>query len=100
MEEEPDYRPLRDLHASDLSLMRESLTGFLAGWLGGPRDWFEKNPGKCMMSLHAPLPIEAVMADLWVSAMGRAMSDSGLDRVLAEEVGAAFRRMATAMVRR
>jgi hemoglobin len=98
--DEPDYRPLRNLHAPDLDPMRESLAGFLTGWLGGPRDWFERNPGKCMMSLHAPIPIDAITTDLWISAMDRAMFDSGVDPFLTKEIGVAFRRMATAMVNR
>ena len=40
MDEDPAYAGLRAMHAEDLAPMRQSLTGFLTGWSGGPRDWF------------------------------------------------------------
>lgn len=99
MDSVPAYHALRALHADDLTPMRHSLTGFLTAWLGGPRDWFEEHPGKCMMSLHAPIAIDAVVADLWVAAMTQAMADVRVEPALAQQAGAAFQRMATQMVR-
>ena len=65
MEQDPEFAELRAIHAPDLAPMRESLPLFLAGWAGGPRDWFERNPGKCMMSMHAPFPINRQTAEQW-----------------------------------
>mgnify|MGYP002130895865 CR=1 FL=1 len=50
MDRDPAYAELRAIHAADLAPMRAALPRFLAGWAGGPRDWFEANPGKCMVS--------------------------------------------------
>jgi hemoglobin len=75
MDQEPAFAELRALHAADLSPMRESLTGFLAGWSGGPRDWFENNPGKCMMSAHRNIPVDPHTARQWADAMRRAIAD-------------------------
>lgn len=100
MEGKPAYSGLRALHADDLSPMRVSLAGFLTGWLGGPRDWFDRNPGKCMMSLHARFPIDARIADQWVAAMDEALRDTAVDPALAERMGAAFARMAAGMISR
>ena len=97
MDTEPAYQVLRALHAPDLAPMRRSLAGFLAGWLGGPRHWFDDNPGKCMMSLHAPVAIDTQVADQWVAAMTRAMRDTAIDPALADQIAAAFARMATSM---
>ena len=36
MDADAEYAELRLLHAPDLSPMRDSLTGFLTAWLGGP----------------------------------------------------------------
>jgi hemoglobin len=55
--------------------MRESLPKFLAGWAGGPRDWFEANPGRCMMSIHKPFTMTAGTAGQWAEAMQRAIAD-------------------------
>ncbi|HKT75610.1 MAG TPA: group II truncated hemoglobin [Sphingobium sp.] len=99
MDGDPAYQALRHLHAPDLAPMRRSLTGFLTGWLGGPRHWFDANPGRCMMSLHAPIAIDKPVADQWVAAMGQALRDTAVDPALADQIAAAFARMATNMVR-
>ncbi|MFC0206253.1 group II truncated hemoglobin [Novosphingobium soli] len=75
METDPAYARLRAMHAPDLAPMRASLPRFLAGWAGGPRDWFEANPGRCMMSLHKPMTIDADVAGQWAEAMERAIAE-------------------------
>lgn len=75
MEQDPAYAELRALHAADLMPMRESLAGFLAGWSGGPRDWFDSNPGKCMVSAHRDIPVTPETARQWSDAMRRAIED-------------------------
>lgn len=76
MDADPAYAKLRAMHAQSLAPMRESLTGFLCGWSGGPRDWFEANPGRCMMSIHKAFPIDAETARQWADAMARAIEDT------------------------
>ncbi|WP_295634100.1 group II truncated hemoglobin [Novosphingobium sp.] len=100
MDEEPAYAKLRAMHAVDLGPMRESLPSFLAGWAGGPRDWWEANPGKCMMSAHGGLGIDRETAEQWVEAMNRAIADATpADAEIAERMGEALERMALGMVR-
>ncbi len=74
MEQDPAYAELRAMHAPDLAPMRDSLTGFLVGWSGGPRDWF--STGKCVMSLHKPLTITAETSRQWMDAMRRAINET------------------------
>ena len=76
METDAAYAELRAMHAPDLGHMRHSLAGFLAAWSGGPRDWFEENPGKCMMSAHKPFTITPAIAGQWADAMKRAVADA------------------------
>ena len=76
METEPGYAALRAMHAPELAPMRASLPLFLAGWAGGPRDWWNANPGKCMMSMHAPFVIKRDTAQQWAEAMRRAITDA------------------------
>ena len=97
MEQDPAYARLRALHAADLAPMRESLTGFLSGWLGGPRDWFAA--GKCVMGVHAPFVIDAALRDEWLDAMGRAILDTVTDADVAGMLNASFFRIASAMTR-
>jgi hemoglobin len=100
MDGDPSYAELRAMHAPDLGPMRRSLTGFLTGWLGGPREWFDDHPGKCMMSLHAPLPIDQRTAGQWTQAMGVALREVMSDAELADQIDTAFHAMATGMARR
>ncbi len=79
METDPAYAGLRAMHAPDITPMRSSLTGFLTGWSGGPRDWSEANPGRCMMSVHKPFVITEELAGQWVDCIKRAIADAGPD---------------------
>lgn len=100
MEQDPAYAELRAMHAADLSPMRQALPLFLAGWAGGPRDWFEANPGKCMMSMHAPFPIGRQTAEQWAEAMTRAIADTDVaDREIGDALADVLGRMARGMAR-
>lgn len=90
MDTEPEFAALRSLHADDLSPMRKSLTGFLTAWLGGPRDWFEQRPGKCLMSAHKGVAITAQTARQWADAMRRAIEGSSLDADFAHKLAGAL----------
>ena len=77
MESEPDFAELRAMHAPDLAPMRDSLTDFLMAWMGGPRDWFEKRPGACIMSAHRALEgMNFAVATQWVLAMQQAAKET------------------------
>ena len=99
MESDPAYAELRAMHSADLSHMRGALAGFLAGWTGGPRDWFEANPGRCMMSIHKNFPIEADTARQWADAMGRAINETigESDPEIAKVMTNVLEQMATGM---
>ena len=100
MESDPAYAELRAMHAPDLSRMRVSLVGFLSGWAGGPRDWFEENPGKCMMSAHKPFVITPKVANQWADAMKRAVADaSPADAELGKAMAGVLTEMALGMAR-
>jgi hemoglobin len=100
MDQDPAYAELRAMHAADLSEMRASLPLFLAGWAGGPRDWFEANPGKCMMSAHGSFRINQATAAQWSEAMRRALADTEVaDREIADAMADVLDRMAKGMAR-
>ena len=100
MGQDPAYTELRALHAPDLAPMRRSLALFLAAWCGGPRDWFEENPGKCMMSAHKGIPIPPTVASQWADAMNRAIAERGPeDQKLGAEMADMLGRMARSMGR-
>jgi hemoglobin len=100
MEQDPAYAELRAIHAEDLAFMRRSLPLFLAGWAGGPRDWFEANPGKCMISAHGGFAIDRRTAGQWAEAMTRAIAETAVtDRAIAEAMAEVLARMARGMAR-
>lgn len=100
VETDPAYAELREMHQPDLAPVRAALEGFLVGWLGGPRDWFEANPGKCMMSVHGQFAIGEEAARQWVAAMSRALAGSGVEPGIAVALNTAFARMASGMINR
>ena len=102
MDANPDYKALRAMHAPDLSPMRESLTDFLVAWMGGPRDWFEKRPGTCIMSAHGGYPgMTGKTAAQWVAAMKEAAELAVPDdRVFTDNMVAALSNMARSMAAR
>ena len=99
IEQEPRFASLRAMHEADLRATRTSLAAFLAGWLGGPRDWFGQ--GKCVMSLHGALAIDPGLARQWADAMSQAiMEHPGLDERFREQMSEALTRVANAMINR
>lgn len=100
METEPAFAELRAMHAPDLAPMRESLPLFLGGWSGGPRTWWDANPGKCMVSMHAPFRIDKAAAGQWADAMRRAIADvAPEDAAIAEALADVLDRMARGMAK-
>ncbi|MDE8651801.1 group II truncated hemoglobin [Novosphingobium album (ex Liu et al. 2023)] len=100
MESEPEYAELRAMHAADLAPMRQSLPLFLAGWSGGPRDWFAANPGRCMMSIHKPFTIGPDVAGQWAEAMKRAIADVAPEPAdMARAMGEVLENLARGMAR-
>ena len=102
MDANPDYKALRAMHAPDLAPMRESLTDFLTAWMGGPRDWFEKRPGACIMSAHGGYPgMSAKTMAQWVAAMKEAAELAvPEDSVFTDNMIAALSNMARSMAAR
>jgi hemoglobin len=98
--ENPVYAELRALHAPDLAPMRTSLSGFLAAWLGGPRDWFSDNPGKCMMSAHRDVTMNTEVGQQWAEAMACAIADSPVEPELGAKMADALGDLARSMARR
>lgn len=100
MEALPATHPLRSMHSTDLTPMREKLFEFLSGWLGGPDRYSQRPDAQCMGSAHARLDITTESADAWLECMNAAMTDVDASPEFRELVKPAFRRMATAMTKR
>lgn len=96
MEQDPNLRELRAMHAPDLSAVRQKLFEFMSGWLGGPPLYFERPNPACIVSAHRPFAIGTKERDQWLSAMYRAIGESSLDEGTRERLRQALLRMAEA----
>ncbi|MEZ4290040.1 MAG: hypothetical protein R3E53_05665 [Myxococcota bacterium] len=56
--------------------MRDRLTAFLCGWLGGPPRYEERFGHVRMRGAHAPYAIDPALADAWVECMRLALLDA------------------------
>lgn len=100
MESEPEFAELRAMHAPDLTQMRGALASFLGGWAGGPREWFDANPGRCMFSVHGDFPISADTAGQWADAMERAIAEADIENAdLAAQLSERLTTMARGMAK-
>jgi hemoglobin len=100
MQSDPAVAPLRAMHAPDLGPMRERLTEFMTGWLGGPPVYFQRKDSRCMAMVHAPIPIDAAIRDQWLSCMYRALDDCDVSADLQASIRRALERMTEDMVNR
>lgn len=100
MDDDPAYADVRAMHAPNLSRVKVALAQFLGEWAGGPRDWFEQNPGRCMMSVHKPYTITKETATQWADCMQRAIADVAPEPAdMAKAMGEALADLARSMAR-
>ncbi len=97
VEQDSRFVALRGIHAADLGPVRHGLTRFIVGWLGGPRDWFERGP--CIMTLHRVFPVTPALADQWATAMTCAIAgQDGLDPAMGDAMAQALGHLARGMI--
>jgi hemoglobin len=94
MDRNPAFADLRAIHAADLGPMRSRLADWLTGWMGGPRVYPERHPGRpCIMSAHAPFRIDAALADQWLACMQPSLADCAMPEDWRELTDGAFARL-------
>jgi len=98
MDSAADAAVIREMHQPDLGEMRERLSLFLCGWLGGPQLHFERYGSFCMRTAHAPFPIDAAARDAWVGCMLEALRASPLEESTRDALTEAFGRTAAMLV--
>lgn len=97
MDELPEARELRAMHAADLKPMRERLFEFMTGWFGGPNLYFQRADAKCLGSAHQPFAIDAAMRDQWRLCMTRALDELVIEPELRQLIDAALERVTEAL---
>ena len=100
MNDLPEARMIRKMHAADLSSAKEKLFKFLSGWLGGP-DLFVAEFGHPRLRMrHFPFTIDVEARNQWVLCMKRALDDTVTDTALRELLLQALAQTATHMINR
>lgn len=66
-------RAIVGMHTRSREEMRDRLTLFLCGWLGGPRLYSGKYGSISIPGAHAPFPIGMVERDTWLGCMKKAI---------------------------
>lgn len=74
MDENPDYKTIRDMHPDDLTESIDKLTTFLSGWMGGEPLYLQKYGGGGMPQKHSHLHIDEAKRDMWLACMCEALN--------------------------
>lgn len=91
MDDLPEARRIRDMHPPDLGPIREKLSLFLCGWLGGPALYREKYGPINLTGLHSFLNIDIAERDMWLSCMKQALDKQPISDDLKEFLLERFR---------
>jgi hemoglobin len=73
MDELPEAKGIRALHAKSLKASREKLFLFLSGWLGGPDLYVQKYGHPRLRARHLPFSIGIAERDQWMFCMRKAL---------------------------
>ncbi len=97
MDEAHEAAGIRAMHAQDLAPIKQKLTEYLSGWLGGPPLYAMKYGSVCMTDPHAPYAIGPAERDQWLLCMERALERTGASDELKEMLRVPLVRIADAV---
>lgn len=73
MDQMPEAKTIRAMHAEDLSLIDDKLSHFLCYWLGGPRHYKDKYGPLSISQVHKHLAVGSRERDAWLLCMQKAI---------------------------
>ncbi len=94
MDELPEARTIRAMHAADISPMVDKLAVFLTGWMGGPQRYRERFGRVIIPVAHEPYSIGSEERDQWLLCMRCALEAVEAEEDLIEVLMPAFADMA------
>ena len=81
---------IRAMHKEDLHIIKDKLSLFLMGWMGGSRKYAEKYGGLSIPAVHQHLIISEEERDAWLFCMNEALKhqdyDEGFKQYLIEQL--------------
>jgi hemoglobin len=66
-------KPIRAMHKEDLDIIKDKLSLFLMGWLGGPSKYGDKYGGISIPMAHQHLVVGEEERDAWLLCMTAAL---------------------------
>ena len=90
MDSQASVKPIRDMHANDLTEAEEKLFLFLSGWLGGPSLYIEKYGHPRLRARHLPFSIGTKERDQWLHCMDTALEKMNIEKPMHDELMQAF----------
>ena len=73
METQKRGQHIRAMHKDDLAIIKDKLSLFLMGWLGGPGKYGEKYGGISIPMVHQHLVVNEQQRDDWLFCMNEAL---------------------------
>ncbi|MBA6413174.1 group II truncated hemoglobin [Parahaliea sp. F7430] len=77
MDELPQVEKVRKMHAVNKDEIKQKLTDYLTGWMGGPPRYQEKTGTVCLTEPHKPYAIGPEERDQWLLCMDIALERTG-----------------------
>lgn len=78
MDEMPQAEKIRAMHAKHKGDIKQKLTEYLTGWLGGPPLYSDKTGTVCLTDPHKPYPIGPKERDQWLMCWYEALERVGV----------------------
>ena len=85
-----EAKPIRDMHASDLSEAENKLYLFLSGWLGGPSLYVEQFGHPRLRARHLSFSVGTKERDQWLKCMDTALHKMDIEEHVHDELMQAF----------
>ena len=80
METQKQGQHIRQMHTDELHVIKDKLSVFLIGWLGGPRHYAEKYGQMSIPMVHKHLVIGEAERDAWLYCMNEALKHQDYDK--------------------
>jgi len=98
MNQLPQVRGIRKMHAADLGGAEAKLFKFMSGWLGGPDLFMQEYGHPRLRARHFPFAIGVDERDQWMRCMNQALDETPMDEDLREKMRLALEQTATHMI--
>lgn len=99
METQKRGHHIREMHTDDLDIIKDKLSVFLMGWLGGPRNYAKKFGQMSIPMVHKHLLIGEAERDAWLFCMNEALKGQDYDEAFKKYLIYELSRPANAILR-